>query len=66
MYGNVALAVLNMGVGVANDMPACHGQVFAMNNMFVSLLIYLTVRWHQQKSRRLTLARTGAFAIGLS
>jgi hypothetical protein len=43
-----------------------HSQVFAMNNMFVSLLIYLTVRLYQQKSRRLTLARAGAFAIGRS
>lgn len=36
-----------------------------MNNMFVSLLLYLTVRFHQQKRLRLTLARAGAFAIGL-
>ena len=36
-----------------------------MNNMFVSLLLYLTVRFHQQRRLRLTLARAGAFAIGL-
>jgi len=53
-----------MFVGVGDDTRAWRAQVFAMNNMFVSLLIYLTVRLQQQKSQRLTLARAGAFAIG--
>jgi len=34
-----------------------------MNNMFVSLLTYLTVLFHQR--RQLHIACTGAFAIGL-
>ena len=63
---NMFVGVANMFVGVGDDTPAWHAQVFAMNNMFVSLLIYLTVRLQQQKSRRLTLARAGAFAIGQS
>ena len=60
------VGVANMFVGVGDDTRAWRAQVFAMNNMFVSLLIYLTVRLQQQKSQcqRLTLARAGAFAIG--
>ena len=58
------VGVANMFVGVGDDTRAWRAQVFAMNNMFVSLLIYLAVRLQQQKSQRLTLARAGAFAIG--
>ena len=58
------VGVANMFVGVGDDTRAWRAQVFAMNNMFVSLLIYLTVRLQQQKSQRPTLARAGAVAIG--
>jgi hypothetical protein len=36
-----------------------------MNNMFVSLLTYLTLAFHQQPRRRLHIARTGALVIGI-
>ena len=40
-----------------------HAEVFAMNNMFVGILLYLAVRYTQERQTRW--ARLGAFAIGL-
>mmetsp|Transcript_9016 Transcript_9016/g.18003 ORF Transcript_9016/g.18003 Transcript_9016/m.18003 type:complete len:791 (-) Transcript_9016:130-2502(-) len=44
-------------------MYSIQAEVFAMNNFFVALLLYLTVSYHVYKTDRL--AQLGAFSIGL-
>jgi len=64
--GSAWVAVASAGLvnfGPLVWMYSTHAEVFALNNLFVALLLYLVVRYVQE--RDLNVARLGALCIGL-